>query len=346
VFDSQALDVAIGLVLLFFVLALASSSIVEALAGILNIRGKKLKNAINQLVTDPEKTLKVWETSVFGALQAGTRATATSRGKSKKTRTPAYVSARSFADATIEAISELKTGAKSAVALEQQLPAPLKTRLDAITNEVGSDLTAIKAGLEKWFDETMERAAGAFKRWSQITLVVVALLLTVSLNASTTRVAMTLWNQAAVRDSVVQAARNVSVDENAQQTSSDLKGVSDTVGSLKSLKLPVGWNDWDSQTGAAGTIAGWLITALLVMLGAPFWYGLLTRLVSLRSTGEKPSPAAQDPTSATKAVEAMSTRPSGAVPLERALAAVPPMSSATSSTPEAKDGVDDQEPGV
>ena len=37
-------------------------------------------------------------------------------------------------------------------------------------------------------------------------------------------------------------------------------------------------------------ILGWLITALAVSLGAPFWFDLLNRLVKLRGTGTKPKP--------------------------------------------------------
>ncbi|TRX58709.1 hypothetical protein FNH22_12590 [Fulvivirga sp. M361] len=35
-------------------------------------------------------------------------------------------------------------------------------------------------------------------------------------------------------------------------------------------------------------VFGWLITALAISLGAPFWYDLLNRVASLRSTGQKP----------------------------------------------------------
>src|SRR5215475_7150893 len=58
--DSQVLEVAIGLVVMFFLLALASSSIVEAIAGVFNIRGRQLENAIKGLVSDPHHTLDVW----------------------------------------------------------------------------------------------------------------------------------------------------------------------------------------------------------------------------------------------------------------------------------------------
>jgi hypothetical protein len=77
------------------------------------------------------------------------------------------------------------------------------------------------------------------------------------------------------------------------------------------LGLPVGWDaaaksewtDWYTPWKWAwsqyGTALGWALTALLVMLGAPFWFDVLTKLASLRSTGNKPPSAGNDPASAT-----------------------------------------------
>jgi len=296
VIDSSVLDVAIGLVLVFFLLALASSSVVEAITGIFKVRAKFLEKGIAALVSDPSM---IYGTSVFGALCAGSGA-----GKGgDKSRKPAYVSARAFADAVVESITTIKSTAHTAEEVSARLPENLRTRLDAITNEVGTDVLAIKAKLEEWFDDSMDRVSGAFKRWSQVALVVIALTLTIATNASATRVAATLWNQSAVRDAVVQAAKNVSSDKNAKDPKG-IEGTADTVNSLKSLGLPVGWKNWNSEAGTVGTVFGWLITALLVMLGAPFWYGLLTKLVSLRSSGPPPAKATNDPASATRIASA------------------------------------------
>ena len=99
----------------------------------------------------------------------------------------------------------------------------------------------------------MDRVSGAFKRWSQIALVVIALLLTIATNSSATRVAATLWNQPAVRDAAVQAAKNVSSDKNAA-TPKGIQGTADAVKSLQSsrasgrmealgLRSRPGWHD-------------------------------------------------------------------------------------------------------
>jgi hypothetical protein len=37
------------------------------------------------------------------------------------------------------------------------------------------------------------------------------------------------------------------------------------------------------------TFLGWLITAMAITLGAPFWFDLLSKLVSLRGTGSNAS---------------------------------------------------------
>jgi hypothetical protein len=42
-----------------------------------------------------------------------------------------------------------------------------------------------------------------------------------------------------------------------------------------------------NQRGGVETILGWLITALAVTLGAPFWFDLLSKLVSIRGANNK-----------------------------------------------------------
>ena len=83
-------------------------------------------------------------------------------------------------------------------------------------------------------------------------------------------------------------------------------------------------------------IAGWLVTALLVTLGAPFWFGLLTKVVSLRSTGAEPPPAGSDPGSATTLQSEATSAPS-------VLAALP---AADGTAPGGEVPVDDAGPSV
>lgn len=48
------------------------------------------------------------------------------------------------------------------------------------------------------------------------------------------------------------------------------------------------WNLYSPhQNGGWETLFGWIITALAIMLGAPFWFDLLSKLIKLRGTGTK-----------------------------------------------------------
>jgi hypothetical protein len=51
--------------------------------------------------------------------------------------------------------------------------------------------------------------------------------------------------------------------------------------------LPVGW-DIKKDHSIWITILGWLITAVALSAGAPFWFDMLKRLVNIRNAGIKP----------------------------------------------------------
>jgi len=63
---------------------------------------------------------------------------------------------------------------------------------------------------------------------------------------------------------------------------------------IESVKSPLGlgWKNvqW-SQVGwydVLTKLLGWIVTALAVSLGAPFWFDLLRKLVNIRNAGQKP----------------------------------------------------------
>jgi hypothetical protein len=61
----------------------------------------------------------------------------------------------------------------------------------------------------------------------------------------------------------------------------------------------------------AGHLLGWALTAVLVMVGAPFWFELLERLITFKSggSGGQPARADQDPAAATPRVLARDANP-------------------------------------
>ncbi len=75
--------------------------------------------------------------------------------------------------------------------------------------------------------------------------------------------------------------------------------IKNEIGSVRS-PLGLGWDDpptapngGELSSGAkawwvAKKIPGWLITALAISLGSPFWFDLLNRLINLRNAGKRP----------------------------------------------------------
>jgi hypothetical protein len=235
----------------------------------------------------PFKETSIWRSAT----------SATQRGLFLRHRNigPSYISAKAFAEAVTEML-----GADGVLADIDKLP-NLRSRLESLVRESQADLIAVKAGLERWFDETMERLEGAYKRWATLSLFIVGFILAGLLNASTLNVAHDLWKDPVTRQAVADSAsRLVQEGAGAQQ----LDTIADTADQLQQLELPLGWGRERAADFLSGwhwtvEIAGWLLTALLVMLGAPFWFDLLSRLVNLRGTGPKPLQAAKDGTSAT-----------------------------------------------
>lgn len=186
---------------------------------------------------------------------------------------------------------------------QDQLPANLRKRLDPLVRQTRGELVEIRAGLESWFDETMSRAEGAYKKWVTFLLFGVGLVFAVAGNAATTTVADDLWHNSVVRQSVVDAAGQVAANG---QAADELDSVAKATSAMQEFSLPVGWDaqtraEWKSSDWTlhrTATLAGWLLTALLVMLGGPFWFDLLSKFVSLRSSGSKPVLAVDDHSSA------------------------------------------------
>lgn len=289
-FGSQALETAIGLALLFFVLATLASGITETISRILRKRARDLEITLGQMLTgrpalDPD-TRAVWtaftRTQVY---RSASLAAGQGRRWVQNDVGPAYLSAKAFA----EAIDQMP---EAALAPVNEWLAGFKAGGRRLSLEA-------RATIESWYDDTMDRLSGAYKRWATSVLFVVGLAIAAGFNVSAMHAAQTLWEQPAVRQAALGAAGQAAARSGTASTA-----VTDSVTAVQSLPglgLPVGWQQpvhWHDGLWTVTEIAGWLVTALLLMLGAPFWFDLLSRMVSLRVTGAKPRPAAQDPAAA------------------------------------------------
>jgi hypothetical protein len=207
--------------------------------------------------------------------------------------TPSYVPAKNFSLALVET---LRDGSKAPLFSQAERtisalpPGDLRKTLLAFVESAGGDLDAFRTQVEQWFDHEMDRVAGAYKRVSQYMMLFLGLLIAVALNVDSVRVASTLWQTPDLRNTLAQSAAQA-VQKQPAATGTD---ISHTLGQVKSYydqvaatNVPLGWTK-GTRTVTPATIGGWVITALAIGLGAPFWFALLQSLVNMRSAGPAP----------------------------------------------------------
>lgn len=325
----QVIEVALGLFAAFFLLSVVASAVVALIGGVMKKRSKDLWHVVDQMineysdaavpaaVTDRPGFQLIQSTSIYASMEVASRRKRGYKPGQRDDRLPAYMSARSFADATIEllanAIPAGQAGSQQIAAAIASLPqGPLRSRLEVLRSEATDDLVAIKAGLEGWFDDVMDRLEGAYKRWTRWLLFVVGLVLAGVLNVSALRIVDSLWNDPVLRTAVAAQVEELTAtcaagdetcvppacpEDKTECTEADK--IDYALNSLDGLKLPVGWGaGWSAELHWLLIMIGWLPAAAAVTMGAPFWFDLISRLTGMRGGGVPPK-ARNDDGSAT-----------------------------------------------
>jgi hypothetical protein len=179
----------------------------------------------------------------------------------------------------------------------RQLPPSVEQPLLALLGEANGDLMAFRKGIEKWFDEIMERIDGWYTRKTQVITICIAIVVAIIFNADTIMMANTLMQNSNLRDAIVATASQI--DPGEQELAKELSKLqTELLGTGIVGWLPRSDDYVDSRefpTSAEDVflkVAGLLLTAGLVSLGAPFWFDILNKVSNIRATG--PPPATED----------------------------------------------------
>jgi hypothetical protein len=307
-----ALDVAIGLILVFLVLAQIVSLVNELIARVFKWRAKFLEEGIRNLLNDPEEkglAAAVFNHPLVRGLQ---RHGATADPKNAKR--PSYLPASVFAAALFDTLAppaadapgasrDLLAAARDSVStIEDE---QVRRSLLALTASARGDLDRFRTAVEQWYDAAMDRVSGWYTRRAHKVVLVLSLALALAVNADAIQISSTLWKDDTTRAAVVAEANKVAAGPGQPTGSAEerLKTAAGEVDHLAQLQLPIGWKDsaGDPRTiphttlGWVWKLLGIVFTGLAVSLGAPFWFDLLGKAARLRSAGAKPAPAADPP---------------------------------------------------
>jgi len=293
--SNAILDVVIGLAFFYFLLSIVCSAINEGIATTFKLRARDLEKGIRNLLGS-EGAAKFYNHWRVGALHE--------QRKRKGGRPPSYIPSRVFALTVLDTVApptdsadshDLIARARAAVGKDEHSET-VKGLLQDALDEAGEKRDAVRAALERSYDETMERVSGWYKRRVQLILFVVAIVVVAGINADSFTIGQQLWKNDALRSAVVAQANETVAQSQAEcaknDAETDAQKAARCLDEVKELGIPVGWTTDTSPHNwkdVLGKVFGLLLTVFAVQLGAPFWFDLLGKVSRLRGSGQKPS---------------------------------------------------------
>lgn len=323
--NSTVLDVTIGLVLIYLVLSLFCSAVKEWIARFLALRATALRQGINELLAGGVPTglaAAIHDHPLIEALKPS-KAPIVQRllKKGEEARYPSYISSQTFALAVMDLTTTVSAagslGGAKATLLSNLRPAgdaaaagaatPVPAVIKKILADVNGDSDLMRQRLEQWFDDSMQRVSGWYKRRTQAWLFCIGVVVAFLLNADTLTIVRQLQHDPSVREALVKQADAIVANANGLPLDSVQSRIKMSVDSLTQAGVGIGWDmpcaphrrlfGWmhggavSAGCGSVGaSILGLLLTAIALSLGAPFWFDLLNKVTNVRQSGSPPPP--------------------------------------------------------
>jgi Na+-transporting methylmalonyl-CoA/oxaloacetate decarboxylase gamma subunit len=205
-------------------------------------------------------------------------------------------------------------------------PGQTKEVLLSLLRDAQNDIDIFQTKIEDWYESIMERTTGWYKRRVQWILFIIGIIISIGLNADSIFIARTLATDEVARKAIVAQAEKFMNNQEANikrlqpEITSPIKkdslklytikrdSLSKVYNELKSEEiaqastvLGIGWNKEKLpkyEFSIEGSLIwlgkwllillGWLLTALAITLGAPFWFDILNKVMHIRNAGKRP----------------------------------------------------------
>lgn len=385
--NNLALDVVIGIVFVYLLYGILASVIHEMAAHICDLRARMLKRGIARMLEDSiksedfvdkfykhpsvkylaEERLIYNKPSYMGASNFSQTMIYLLRGDHWNRRSDPSLEIENRINSGLSAYKNAPdTYIKPEGQAPDEIPYDTLIHLNNLFQDANGDLAKFKENLEKWFDDTMERVTGWYKRGTHVRLFVIGFIIAIIGNVDTIKIYHVLSTDEVAREQMVKMAIeqresyatliNRDRESNPTDTASedpilmndsifkatfqlvfrDAKNAQNIMGTgwrsetklkiVDSLRLlsedskkkiaalrldtlpaakaeikkldqqlkkyserieGINTFSWDKFNGFL-SILGWLLTAIALSFGAPFWFDLLNKLVNIRAAGKKP----------------------------------------------------------
>ena len=305
------LNLAIGIAFIYLLFSLVVSALNEFWLSYLDKRADFLKQGLQQLLQDSNKVTQVLEHGLVDALSRATNGN------------PAYIGAEPFTAAVLDIVKAANPNTIRNISDFQTSVAALpdskfKQSLTAILDAADNDLASFKKGIADWYNRSMDRVSGWYKRYAQKWLLGLALALAVACNVDTIHIIQSLSSDPKLlADTVTQAISTAKAgtagqvvtphtdlaraqpspgpaEDTTQNLSQLINNANAAMTKLSNVSVPIGWSQAQMQYlydpgHFVGALLGWFLTGLAASLGAPFWFDTLQRFVNIRSNGRAPN---------------------------------------------------------
>ncbi|NOJ93953.1 hypothetical protein HMI51_13565, partial [Corallococcus coralloides] len=226
----------IGLAFIYLELSIVCSAATELLESVLRKRATHLEAGILRLVGDKATLNRVYAHPLIQALM---------RDDESK---PSYIPAHTFALVLVDVL-----GMSTAAALDpkglDKVEGTLQKALRPLLKAAGGEPARFKQYIEDWFDASMERVSGWYKRRTQWIVFGLGFVLAAGFNADTLRLANLLARDGAWRASVVSIAEEHVKASVGSQGPGNAPALRDALQKTAELGLPFGWGPGPEVTG-------------------------------------------------------------------------------------------------
>jgi len=300
------LDLVAGMIFIYFLLSIISSSAVEIGLTLLRVRAKFLGRWLLTIFDKPVQTM-AGEVTLGQAIMDHCSITALS-GQGKA---PSYIDAKNFVSALLEKVSfdpanpesiasnldEFIEKIKKSNSLSTELKRVILTyaqeardTYQSVDKKTKSELDMFREKLETWFDSSMERVSGRLKRKYMRPLTFwIALCITALMNADSIAVAKFLYGNPEVRSQLAQQAyTKTSAEDINKQIQAIERSIPDT-GVLSAAQIKAALKGRiEIIKGANETLEaiplGWSKAEFIPKPGGNLFTLILSKIVGLAAT--------------------------------------------------------------
>ena len=180
----------------------------------------------------------------------------------------------------------------------------LAKRAEKDTAQTDQNFSKFQQEIEGWFDRSMERASGVYKRNARGVALLIGTTIAIVTNSDTLYIVGNLSTDSLMRATVNKYADEVVTRNSIPNRDNFAQIQTDVNQALEQLSLPIGWNsnnlknqEFDGREWPlfSKRIFGWILSGIAISMGAAFWYDILNKIINVRNVGKKPPSSTDSP---------------------------------------------------